>query len=370
MHWARLARRDPRALPGPDAIAAAAMLRRWRPQSMLVLPEHHPQQACVPAVDAHNHLGRWLTGPGRWVVPDVGRLIDLMDSLNITAVVNLDGRTGAELEANLDRYDRAHPGRFATFCHVDWSALEGADAGAVLARSLRRSAEQGACGLKVWKDLGLHVRDGRGQLVLLDDLRLEELWQTAAELGMPVLVHSADPPAFFRRLDLRNERLEELVESPDWIFSGSAYPSFERLMQALEATVAAHRACTFIGAHVGCYAENLAWVSRMLDEHQNFHVDISARISELGRQPRAAGRLVERHPGRVLFGTDRFPPDEATYRIHFRFLETEDEHFPYSASPVPRQGRWAISGLGLDAEQLAAVYADNARRLIPRLGPA
>ena len=142
-------------------------------------------------------------------------------------------------------------------------------------------------------------------------------------------------------------------------------------MRALEAAVAAHPTCTFIGAHVGCYAENLGWVSRMLDEHPNFHLDISARVSELGRQPRAScerwwnGTRIE-----SLFGTDRFPPDEATYRIHFRFLETEDEHFPYSASPVPRQGRWAISGLGLSSEQLSSVYGENARRLIPGLSPA
>jgi predicted TIM-barrel fold metal-dependent hydrolase len=337
---------------------------------MLVLPEHHPERARVPAIDAHNHLGRWLSGGARWVIPDVSGLVELMDRLNISALVNLDGGSETELDANLARYDHAHPGRFVTFCRVDWNALRGAEPGRTLARSLRRSADQGARGLKVWKDLGLHVHDAGDRLVLMDDPRLGELWETAAELNMPVVVHSADPPAFFRRIDLCNERLEELVESPDWAVAGRRYPRFERLMQALEAAVAAHPTCTFIGAHVGCYAENLGWVSRMLDEHPNFHVDISARVSELGRQPRAAGRLVERHPDRVLFGTDRFPPDEATYRIYFRFLETEDEHFPYSASSVPRQGRWAISGLGLSGDQLSSVYAGNARRLIPGLSPA
>ena len=80
---------------------------------------------CVPAIDAHNHLGRWLSDwvrdDGGWVVEDVGALLALMDETGVEAIVNLDGRWGAELEANLDRYDRAHPGRFFTFCHVDWA---------------------------------------------------------------------------------------------------------------------------------------------------------------------------------------------------------------------------------------------------------
>ena len=81
------------------------------------------------------------------------RCSPLMDAVNVEAIVNLDGRWGEELEANLDRYDRAHPGRFFTFCHVDWADLDG------LVDSLAASRDAGARGLKVWKDLGLGVTD-------------------------------------------------------------------------------------------------------------------------------------------------------------------------------------------------------------------
>ena len=73
-------------------------------------------------MDAHNHLGRWLTPDGGWAAGDVGALLADMDAANVDAIVNLDGRWGDELQANLDRYDRAHPGRFATFCHLDFGA--------------------------------------------------------------------------------------------------------------------------------------------------------------------------------------------------------------------------------------------------------
>jgi predicted TIM-barrel fold metal-dependent hydrolase len=300
------------------------------------------------------------------MVLDVPALVALMDELNIQTVVNLDGRWGAELEANLDRYDRAHPGRFATFCQVDWHVIaNGGDASQLIA-SLRESKRRGACGLKVWKDLGLGIRDRAGEFVLPGDPRVAPVFEAAGELGLPVMIHTADPVAFFQPLDATNERLEELCVHPEWAVHGPEFPSFERLISSLETLVAGCPQTTFIAVHVGCYAENLAWVSRMLDTYANLFIDISARISELGRQPRAAHELFTRHAERILFGTDELPPSRAQYLTYFRFLETEDEYFPYSPDPedpYPR-GRWHIYGLGLSRSVLQAVYADNAERVL------
>jgi predicted TIM-barrel fold metal-dependent hydrolase len=344
-------------------------LRRYRPSSQLRVAEHHVRRARYPVVDAHGHLGRWLSGwVGRvaeWMAPDVGALLETMDRCNVDMIVNLDGRWGQELEANLERYDRRFPGRFATFCHVDWSESTAPGFGERLAASLRASVAVGAQGLKVWKDLGLQVRDRDGNLLLPDDSRLGALWAEAGELGIPVAIHAADPVAFFHPVDERNERLEELLAHPDWSFAELGFPWFARIMEALEALVAAHPATNFIGVHVGGYAENLGWVGRMLATYPNFSVDIAARIAELGRQPRAARDLLLSHPGRVLFGADALPPDPELYAIYFRFLETADEHFPYSPESVPPQGRWAISGLDLPDDVLGRIYSANARRLLP-----
>ncbi|MEP7025385.1 MAG: amidohydrolase family protein [Actinomycetota bacterium] len=357
-------------------------LRDYAPRSQLIVPTTEITQAHEPAVDAHAHLGRWLTGG--WAVPDPGALVALMDRCNVAAIVNLDGRWGAELQANLDRYDRAYPGRFATFCHIDWARLQasggrassgqadgsntgGSQAGDQLADDLSAAVAAGARGLKVWKDLGLAVRDGAGQLVLPDDARLGPLWRRAGELGIPVAIHTADPVAFFDPADQANERLEELLAHPDWSYAGRGLPGFPRLISALEAVVAAHPGTSFIGVHAGCYAEDLGWVARMLDSYPNFCVDIAARIAELGRQPRRTRALLLRHPGRVLFGTDEIPPAEDAYRTYFRFLESADEHFPHTSQQPPEQGRWMISGLDLPPDVLAQVYAANARRLIPGL---
>jgi predicted TIM-barrel fold metal-dependent hydrolase len=337
-------------------------LSDYRPQPALRVAETRVERPAVRAIDVHNHLGRWLTEwvrpGGGWMAEDVGALLALMDSLDVEAIVNLDGRWGEELEANLERYDRAHPGRFLTFCHMDWAEPDVA--------SLEASAQAGARGLKVWKDLGLRVRDDAGALLLPDDERIADVWAAAGELGLPVLIHTADPIAFFAPADARNERLEELTAHPDWAFHGPDFPSFERLLEAFEAVVAGHPRTTFIGAHVACCAEDLAWVARMLDSYPNLHLDFSQRIAELGRQPRAARRLFVEHADRVLFGTDELPPRREAYEVYFRFLETADEHFAYSPDPDDPwpQGRWRISGLDLPRDVLSAIYRDNAVRLL------
>jgi predicted TIM-barrel fold metal-dependent hydrolase len=342
-------------------------LRRYRPRSRLRVPEHRVPRAAVPAVDAHNHLGRWLGTDGAWTLPVVGELLSVMDGCNVAAIVNLDGMWGDELEANLDRYDRAHPGRFVTFAHLDWRETVEPGFGERMAASLRESVSRGARGLKVWKHLGLRFRDDRDELIAPDDERLDPVWAAAADLGIPVTIHLADPIAFFDPIDERNERLEELLANPDWWFGEPGLPSFDHLMTSFESVVARHPETTFIGAHVACAAEDLAWVDRMLGTYPNLNADIAARIAELGRQPRATRTLIERHPDRLVFGTDLFPPDREIYGVHFRFLETADEHFAYDTDGNPSQGRWAISGLDLPSEILAAVYAGNARRLIPGL---
>ena len=134
------------------------------------------------------------------------------------------------------------------------------------------------------------------------------------------------------------------------------------LIDAFATLVRRHPQTTFIGAHVGCYAENLAWVSALLDQCPNLYVDISARISELGRQPYSARRFFHKHQDRILFGTDA-GPDLDTYATYARFLESDDEYFPYSPDNIPGQGRWMICGLHLARDILDKVYHDNAARL-------
>jgi predicted TIM-barrel fold metal-dependent hydrolase len=228
---------------------------------------------------------------------------------------------------------------------------------------MREQAKWGASGLKIWKTLGLSVRDHKDQLVAVDDPRLDPVWQTAAELHWPVVIHVADPAAFFEPLDQRNERWEELTINPEWHFPTPPYPTQKKILNDFSKMVNRNQNTTFIGAHVGCCAENLAWVGKMLDKNPNFFIDISSRIGELGRQPYSARKFFKRYSDRILFGLDA-GIDIAKYQTVFRFLETDDEYFNYSSDHVPARGRWSIYGLGLPDDILKRVYFENASRVL------
>jgi len=337
----------------------------WHPVSQLRLPATEVERAAFPAIDVHNHLGRWLSD-GEWMIEDPDALVHVMDECDVETVVNLDGMWAEEVTANVERYDRAYPGRFLTFCQLDWSELAAPDGAARLRASLEDSARRGARGVKIWKNLGLTIRDADGALILPDDARVIAVVERAGELGLPVLIHTADPKAFFEPLDAHNERIDELMQMKEWWFGDRAvHPTFDRLLLAHRRLVEACPGTRFIGAHAGCAAEDLDLVESLLDDCPNYTIDIGGRMAERGRQPRRFRQLLERHPDRVLFGTDIYPATEEQYRLHFRFLETRDEAFEYApGSEVPPQGRWTVSALGLDAATLERLYRTNARRVL------
>ena len=354
----------------------ALRLEDYRPRSSLRVASHEVRRPRFPAVDAHNHLGSPFGG--EWAKRDPAELIATLNEAGIEMVVDLDGGHGEGLSAEIGRWQAAYPDRVAVFAGLDYDSWRGDRAfGQTEAGRLRDSAARGARGLKVWKLLGLRARDADGKLVAVDDPRLDPLWATAAELNLPVLIHIADPIAFFEPLDATNERWEELHAHPDWHFwppqpagdaSAPGFPGFDALLAAFGRLVARHPATTFVGAHVGCAAEDLALVGAMLDANPNFSVDIAARLGELGRQPYTSRAFFLRHADRILFGVD-MAPDPDLYAIHYRFLETFDESFDYDTDAVPGQGRWQIHGIGLPEDVLRKVYRDNARRIL-RLAPS
>ena len=354
-------------------------LRDYAPRPMLRVPNQGaPQKPRYPAVDAHNHLGPMTWGSlgaisGDWPSRPVSEMVAVMDEAGVETIVDLDGGWGEGLRAEIARYQESYPGRFVVFAGVDGDGFaRDPRFGETEAARLRDSAAAGARGLKIWKRLGLELRDGRGHLIAIDDERLDPLWETAGALGLPVLIHIADPVAFFQPLDRHNERYEELIHHPDWHFyptrpaAGSAapgFPPFAALMAQFRTLLARHPGTTFIGAHVGCYAEDLGWVGETLDAHPNLLVDIAARLNEIGRAPYTARDFFLRYQDRILFGTDAAPRADI-YRLYYRVLETRDEYFAYTLQEPPGAGRWQIYGLDLPDDVLEKVYRSNARRVL------
>jgi hypothetical protein len=333
--------------------------QEYRPRSMLQTPEHPVPKARFPAVDVHSHWSAEV---------DPGALVAAMDELGIAYAVNLSGGWGERLDAMLERYERFAPGRFEILVNVDFSEVDSPGFASRWTAFLEQAKQKGAAGLKVFKSLGLTTRDSAGDLVRIDDPRLDPIWARCGELGMPVLIHSADPLAFFQPIDRNNERLMQLGRHPDWSFYGPQFPDREEVLAQRNRVLARHPGTSFIGAHLGGNAEDLAALGEVLDRYPNFVVDISGRVAELGRQPYSARRFFLKYPDRILFGTDRYPgrPDQPRHRVYYRFLETQDEYFEYHEHDFPPTGEWRIHGIFLPDDVLEKVYHLNADALFRR----
>ncbi|MGE5123810.1 MAG: amidohydrolase family protein [Acidobacteriaceae bacterium] len=339
------------------------LLDQFHPKSQLVTKTTAIEKPRFRVIDVHNHLG--IEFGGGWINRPINELVDLLDLAGVKLYVDLDGGWGEEVLADHLAILRQYPERFQVFGGVTWGKWKaiGDDFPAWAAERLRIQARMGARGLKIWKNFGLTVRDQHDELVSVDDRRLHPIWKTAAELNLPVMIHVADPVAFFEPLDETNERWEELGSNPEWHFPSPRFPSFSAIIEQFSNLVRDNRETTFIGAHVGCYAENLAWVAGLIDACPNFYIDISARIGELGRQPYSSRKFILDHADRILFGSD-FGPDLDAYRMAYRFLETDDEYFNYNPSEVPQQGRWYVYGIYLPDEVLKKIYSSNAEKVL------
>jgi predicted TIM-barrel fold metal-dependent hydrolase len=357
-------------------------LEDFQPKSMLHVSETKVLRSRFPVIDVHTHLTIWARvksgvtrGEEIKVLASPDEVLRLMDGKNIRMMVNLTGNYGKGLEEAIQRFQHAHPDRFMVFTEPGWDHFNYPDYPRWQADEIARAHQVGAKGLKVVKTLGLYLREQvtSGPLVKIDDPRFDLMWEACAASKMPVAIHISDPEAFFLPIDRFNERFEELNNHADWSFRDRDFPSNRELLEARNRMFARHPKVQFITLHFGNNAENLANVAECLDRFPNMHVDLAARIGELGRQPRTARKFFEKYQDRIMFGTDAVPNGTSTpqqilsaklYEIYYRFLETEDEYFDYAPAPKPPQGRWQIYGLGLPEAILRKVYYENAERVL------
>jgi predicted TIM-barrel fold metal-dependent hydrolase len=375
---ASLASRAPgRAQQPPPQVQPAAAglpLEQYQPKSMLHVPETHVPRARFPVIDWHTHITSAGRGdPNRIQLSmDPVNCLAVMDRKNIRTMVSLTGGSGGATRDAVAKLTEAHPGRFVVFTEPAWNRASEPGYPKLQADLIEDAHKAGAKGLKVLKTLGLYLRDsGSGKLVRIDDPRFDPMWEAVGALKMPVAIHTSDPEAFFLPIDRFNERWEELHAHPSWSFHGKDFPSNRELQEARRNVMRRHPNTQFVCLHVAD-SEDLPYVSECLDSHPNMHVDIAARIGELGRQPRMSRKFFDKYQDRIVFGTDASAGSstpqqtfgDALYEIYYRFLETEDEYFDYAPAAVPPQGRWRIYGIGLPEQILRKVYQDNAARLM------
>ncbi len=327
----------------------------YDPPSTLVVPENPITRAKFPFIDVHSH--QYRMGPS-----DLTDRIQEMDAMNMGIMVNLSGRGGSQLKAMANNVQRTFPNRFAIFTNLNFNNVDDSKWTEDTVAQLEEDVRNGAKGLKVYKGLGLSNKDVDGKRVAVDDPRLDPIWQKCGELGIPVIIHSADPKPFWEPHDNQNERWLELKIHSRRKRSDTNPAPWEQIIAEQHHVFRKHPNTNFIAAHMSWMANDLGRLSEVLEEIPNMHVGIGAIIAELGRQPRMANWFFEKHQDRVLFGKDSYKPEE--FPTYFRVLESSDEYFPYYKR---YHAFWKMYGLNLPDEILKKLYYKNALRIIPGL---
>ena len=333
-------------------------IREYKPKSMLVAPQHPVPRAKFPVIDIHSHQSTPISAA------EYDRVMKGMTSNNLQILVNLSGSSGDRLRQGVDALRGSkYKDRMVLFANINFRDSVGPGFGAQAAKQLEADVKAGAVGLKIFKDLGMFVRKSDGSRLHVDDPELDVVWDTCARLNVPVLIHVAEPAAFFDPLDYNNERWLELALYQDRRHQTGV--RFEELMTERNNMVRRHPGTRFILAHFGWHANDLARAGKLLDENPNVYYDVAAVLYDFGRQPRAAHDFFVKYQDRILFGKDSYQPDE--YPYYWRVFETNDEYFDYYRD---YHAFWKLYGIGLPDQVLKKLYYQNALKVTPGLAHA
>ena len=327
----------------------------YDPPSTLVVPETIITKAKYPFIDVHSHQWRMDT-------MDMTPVIEDMNAMNMAIMVNLSGRNSQKLKMMVDNVKDKYANRIVVFSNINLQSIDDPDWTKETVKQLEFDVKNGARGLKIYKSQGMRNTDTKGNRIKINDPRIDPVWAKCGELGIPVLIHSADPKPFWQPHDKNNERWLELKLRPRRKRSATNPASWETIIAEQHDIFKKHPKTTFINAHMGWHANDLKKLAELLDEMPNMYVEIGAVIAELGRQPRMANKFFEKYQDRVLFGKDSWKPEE--YPTYFRVLESDDEYFPYYKK---YHAFWKMYGLALPDAILRKLYYKNALKIIPGL---
>ena len=307
--------------------------------------------------------------------------LEVFDRVGMDVAVILDGRwTGNGLAEWLALRDK-HRDRIALFANLNFELAKQPGFSEAIVKELVEQHRLGVQGIKFFKGFGMTARDGSGKLIAIDDPRLDAYFEKCGELGLPVLIHSADPREYWYPRTYNSDHYGRTDRAKHW--EDPQMPKWEELIRQRNNLLAKHPKTIFIGAHFGSLTYDLQQLAETLDKYPNFYVESSARLRILGRlNPVAVRDFFVKYQDRILFGTDSSilggadPKDAAAvqawkdgaarfYSRHFQYFETSRSDL---MEPYGYEGEWLrLAGAKLPAEVLEKFYHANAEKLIPGL---
>ena len=327
----------------------------YRPKSTLVTPAHLVPKSKFPSIDFHGHPGDISSAEA------LERLGASMDSIGVQIMIAANNSSGDQLKNQMAaiRASAKMKDRVRVLTGISFRDMTPGWQQRVITQ-LEGDVAAGAVGVgEIGKGFGLSTTKPDGSRLKLDDPELKSIWEACARLGLPVFIHTGDPAEFFKQIDLTNERWLELALFPGRRFPPERFPSFETLVTERNNLFRNNPRTTFVTAHMGWQANDLAALGKVLDEMPNVHTEVGAVLYDIGRQPRGAHDFFVKYQDRILFGKDSFQPEE--YPYYWRVFETRDEYFDYYRG---YHAFWKLYGIDLPDAVLKKVYYQNALKLM------
>ena len=183
----------------------------------------------------------------------------------------------------------------------------------------------GAVGVKIWKEIGIDIKDRNGKFILPDDPMFDPIYAHIAKRGKVLHAHLAEPIDAWRPLDPNSNHYHYYSTNPEWhLYGKPGYPSHEAIIAARDNILKKHPTLKVLGAHLGSLEHDLDGIAERLAKYPNFHIEVAARTRNLARHPTEKVRaLFLKFPDRILYGVD------ASWKPYMR---------PAQATPTAREG--------------------------------
>lgn len=235
---------------------------------------------------------------------------------------------------------------------------------------LNQDFANGAIAVKVWKNVGMELKDSHGHYIMVDDPRLQPIFQDIAAHHRTLIAHQAEPDVAWTP-DAKAIDSSYYAEHPEWNMSKApGAPSKAAILASRDHLLAENPDLRVVGAHLGSMESDVDLVARRLGRYPNFAVDTAARVPHLTIQPRAKVRaFLIKYQDRVLYGTDTDIIRQSDVKRSIADWQkqlAEDWRYFATADTFNYEGRM-VKGLQLPLPVLRKLYHDNAVHWIPGL---
>ena len=240
-------------------------------------------------------------------------------------------------------------------------------ANAAIAR-LNESFSKGTIAVKLWKNVGMEVKDTHGKYILPDQAVLEPIYKDISAEHKTLLTHVADPDTAWEPLGNQPDG-RYYSEHPEWYMHKiQGAPTKEDILDARDHVLAENPDLRVVGAHLGSMESGLNELAQHLDDYPDFAVDLAGRIPYLTALPReVVVAFLSRYQDRILYGTDDtiYPQDDVP-RALAQMKESYAADWRYFAMRETLTYRHrTVEGLGLPRSILRKIYHENAVRRFP-----